>query len=141
MPAAVRHSRIAGTGTFALIPADSDFTVLSVEDTYRPDAQWMPLRTEHFTEAVEGLVGPGSFLAEAPLPASDDYDAPTTESEAEKPGQIDAIAWITKETPDTISAPGANFGMAFDSAAVGTRPPPRSSGAASRSWPVGRMRG
>lgn len=99
----MRHSRLDGGVTFALIPIDGDGSVLAVPDTYAPTAEWERLDLDAVTTAAEegfaagiAIGGGGSALTSVESP------------------KIDAIAWTTRENPDVISLVGSRVGMSFD---------------------------
>ncbi|GLC86755.1 hypothetical protein MIAR_33400 [Microbacterium arabinogalactanolyticum] len=137
IPAAVRHTRLFGTGTMAMVPADAEMSVLAMTEGYGPEVGWVHTDEALLITALDALAGPGTLIDDQPFTArrgalrSDDL-MPTPDSPAavsrERPESPDilassapvtVVAWTTHQRRDEIAMMGARLSMVFDSVDAG----------------------
>ncbi|MCK2034742.1 hypothetical protein KZC51_01220 [Microbacterium sp. SSW1-49] len=119
VPAAVRHSTMNDTGTFALIPSDGDTTILTVPDEYAPAVTWRGIPLDDVCSVLRQRFGPEINLDGELLLPDADHAHPDSDTETSPTASIDAIAWTIRKEPEFIAMLGARCGMSFDSVDAG----------------------
>jgi len=132
VPAWVRHRRIDGSGTMALVPVDAEGRVLSVSGGYGPTVEWEPAdlewaRAELERVGLDGLRlvdalpwlepptatdGPPDTGETADLSPVDDPDDPVST-------RIDAAAWDGSDDDDPWGALARKFDASISVAVDG----------------------
>lgn len=118
VPAAMRHSIMYHTGTFALVPSDGA-SILMVPDEYAPAVPWSRIPLDDFSSALAERFGPGMHLDGELLVSDADHPHPSPAAPPSPATSMDAIAWTSREERDFIAMLGARFGMSFDSVDAG----------------------